>query len=143
MSRTQDRLDAVERRLMEIARQIAGMPIRIASGGTSVSLRVYLAVQTSEITAMDWSANPPELGFGTVQPFDLDPDYDHQEPNRRYLLCDENNMPAEEVWYNMAPAVIEYDEDAPLSLQAVDWQGIKLIDVETCDSVSVTCADIG
>lgn len=89
---------------------------------------VYLGRAITAITAADWDANPPTLGFGTVQPYDLG--------TAPALSCP-GATPAPETWYNMAPQEI----NLYAGLVAIDWQGIKLIIVETCVLIETTGCD--
>jgi len=89
----------------------------------------WLGESKTEITAADWTVNPPELGYGTVQPYNL--------ASVPYLECPYQGEPPTETWYNMAPADIEENR----GLVAIRWQGIKLIIVETCDYLNSACPE--
>ena len=97
----------------------------------------YLGRATTDIAEANWDSNPPVLGSGTVQPYNLDQD------NIPSLKCPTSGLygvpvePATETWYNMAPqAINQY-----AGVVAIDWQGIKLIIVETCELIETTGCD--
>lgn len=97
----------------------------IRAGGLASDGGIYLGISTTALGAADWTANPPELGTGTVQPYDLDSAPD--------LSCPAGGTT--ETWYNVAPSEIA----SGAVLVAAEWQGIKIVIVESCETVSPGC----